>query len=393
MYPIIRSILDTDQYKLSMGCAVLFGSRMGIAYSDCDVTYEFINRGGTQFPERFAEELRKEVDTMASLYLTDDEYTFLSENCPFLRSAYLEYLRGYRFKPHQVIISQNGGELRIQVVGPMYQAILWEVPLMATVSELYYWMTGRVADERTFARMEDKSKNLGNAGVLVGDFGTRRRFSYEVQDKSIPIFKENCPSYTGTSNLHLAMKHGVKPLGTQAHEWYSFHAALFGYRLANYHAMEAWVDEFQGDLGVALPDTFTTDVFLRDFGKKFASLFMAVRHDSGCPITFAEKFIAHYEKLGIDPMSKYILFSDSLNDSKAIELKRWCEGKVKFGLSGIGTFLTNDCGHNPLNMVIKLTEVRYRGQKIKAVKLSDVAGKHTGDREEIEVCKKVLGLS
>lgn len=388
----VQSLLDTDLYKLSMGQAALFGRRCGISYADCNVTYDFINRGQTKFPKGFAEQLKREIYLMSRdccLMRHEEEYL---RSISFFKPAYIDYLRRYRFNQNQVVVHQNeDGELDVKIHGPWHETILWEVPLLATISELYYSMSAKFPDDQTLARMAYKAARLGEAGVPVADFGTRRRFSYKVQKDLVKTFHAHCKSFVGTSNVDLAMKYGVKAIGTHAHEWFSFHAALFGYRLANYHALEAWVDEYQGDLGIALTDTFTTDVFWRDFGPKFAKLFDGCRHDSGDPYKFGERVIEHYKSLGIDPLTKTIVFSDGLNVETACSIRAYFEGKIKTAF-GIGTHLTADCGHTPLNMVIKLVEVEYGGQKIKTVKLSDVPGKETGDREEIEICKKIYGL-
>lgn len=394
---IIQSILDTDLYKLTMQEAVLFGRQFGVSYSDVDAEYTFINRNQTSFPSGFAAALQEEVNSMAALRLTEDEYDWLRSNCPFLKRAYLDFLRGYCFDPSEVIIDQmldhyRRNTLRITIRGPWYKSILWEVPLMSIVSELYFKMGNKEPDDKWKDRCISKARNLGANEVMTADFGSRRRFSFEVHDQMVQIMKNECSSFVGTSNVHLAMKHGLKPIGTMAHEWIMFHAALFGYRLANRLALQAWSDEYRGDLGTALTDTFTTDVFFRDFDKVFANQFKGLRQDSGDPFEFLEKAVARYQELDVDPMSKTIVFSDSLNDDKAIALKKACEGRINAAPAGIGTFLSNDCGHEPLNMVIKLTGVTYQGRSSPCVKLSDVAGKNTGDPEELKICKKVLNI-
>jgi nicotinate phosphoribosyltransferase len=188
------------------------------------------------------------------------------------------------------------------------------------------------------------------------------------------------------------MIHRLKAIGTQAHELYMVIAALFGYRMANKITMEKWIEIFRGDLGIALSDTFTTDVFLQSFDKKFAKLFDGVRQDSGDPIEQAEKIVKHYDSLGIDPTTKTIVFSDSLNLDKVATIHEWCKGKIKDAY-GIGTFLTNDVGVKPLNFVIKLTAVQgCTGEWLPTVKLSDTPGKHTGPKDEVELCKNVLRI-
>ncbi len=409
--PIIRSMLDTDLYKFTMQMSVLFGRQFGISYSDVDAEYTFINRNQTSFPSGFAAALQIQVNSMAALRLTLDEYNWLRSNCPFLKRAYLDFLRGYRFDPSEVTIEQYDGSvpgveltgrlhvlvphnhLKITIRGPWYKSILWEVPLMSMISELYYRIKNKEPDGGWRDRCLNKAHKLGANEVMTADFGSRRRFSFDVHDQMVQIMKDKCSSFVGTSNIHLAMKHGLKPIGTMAHEWTMFHAALFGYRLANRLSLQAWSDEYRGDLGTALSDTFTTDVFFRDFDKVFANQFTGLRQDSGDPFKFLEKAVAHYQKLGIDPMSKTIVFSDSLNDDKAIRIKKACEGRINAAPAGIGTFLSNDCGHEPLNMVIKLTGVTYGGKSYPCVKLSDVPGKETGDPATIKRCKQELGIS
>lgn len=387
--PIIKSILDTDFYKFSMQSSALFGNQFGISYQDCDAEYQFINRANTEFPNDFAPVLQDAVNAMADLQLTKDEYDWLRENCPFLKRAYLDYLKGYRFDPSEVEISYSP-DLQISIKGPWYSAILWEVPLMALISELYF--KSEQPDAEYLSRMYDKASAIKEAKLVVADFGTRRRFSQSIQQQLVHTFHTQAgPTFVGTSNVALAMKHNIKPIGTHAHEYFSFHAALFGYRLANHLSLKAWSDEYKGDLGIALSDTFTTDVFLRDFSSLFAKQFDGVRQDSHCAFEFLEKMINHYKKLGIDPMSKTIIFSDALDIPKAIKIKEACEGRIKCAF-GIGTNLTADCGHNPLNMVIKLTGVNYQGRYHPAIKLSDAPGKETGNSKEIARCKQILDI-
>jgi len=235
---------------------------------------------------------------------------------------------------------------------------------------------------------------LRELGVKVADFSTRRRFSFDVQDDVVAILKEYArEAFVGTSNVYFAMKHGVKPIGTKAHELYSAYAAMFGYRMANALCQEGWMQTYGGDLGIALPDTFTTDVFLRTFDKKWARLYDGLRQDSGDPNAFADKVIAHYESLGIDPMTKTIVFSDSLNVDKVALIEKYCRGRIKTAY-GIGTNFANDVGHKPLNIVCKLVASApdETSPLVPCVKLSDVPGKHTGDPEEIALCKRVLGI-
>lgn len=387
---IINSILDNDLYKFSMMQAIMH------KFPRAQVKYEFINRGKTEFPAGFAERLRKEVKNMESLYLTDSEREWFQEKCYFLDPIFFGYLKGYQYDSSEVGIIQNKKDLQISIEGLWVNIILWEVPIMAIISELFFEMTGQKSFDETFRQKNNnKKKTLFKMnGVHYADFGTRRRFSYQVQDEVVENFadKFNRQNFVGTSNVHLAMKYDTKPIGTHAHEWFMFHAAKYGYKMANHLAMEHWTDVFRGDLGIALSDTLTTEVFFESFDKKFAKLYDGVRHDSGDPLVFADKVIRHYEWLGIDPKTKVIVFSDGLDPEKAVEIKAHCRGKIMCSF-GIGTNFSNDVGVKPLNMVIKMTEAKPEGEDWHhCIKLSDSKGKYTGDKKEIEVAKYTLNI-
>ena len=387
---IIKSILDTDLYKLTMQQAVVK------IFPRAKVRYSFFNRGKTAFPEGFAEALRQEVKEMEKLAMTKDEKDFLVKNCHFLDPTYLDFLYGYRYDASEVGIIQQGGELQVSIEGYWHRTILWEVPLMAAISELYFRMTGAVP-WRENKRIENTNKKIllfRLNGIHYGDMGTRRRFSYANQLEVIEQMKGGLrnENFTGTSNVHLAHILGVTPLGTQAHEWFMFHAVKYGYKMANSLAMEHWTDVYRGDLGIALSDTFTTEVFFKSFETKFAKLYDGIRQDSGDPIEFVDKTINHYDKLGINPKTKVIVFSDSLNPDKAVEIKDYCRGKIMCSF-GIGTNFTNDVGVTPLNMVIKITEAKPEGDDWSdTIKLSDSEGKHLGNNEEIKTAKYVLKI-
>jgi len=390
MEQIINSILDNDLYKLTMQMAVVN------KFPFAKVKYAFINRGGTEFPEGFGEELRKQIKLMEKLKLTKAEKKWLAENNKFLSPTFLDFLVGYRYNSTEVGIIQKKGEIEITIEGYWYRTILWEVPIMSIISELYFKMAGEMpweANKRIRNNNEKKKLFLMN-GLHYADFGTRRRFSYEVQNEVVEMFSDKFnKNFVGTSNIHLAMKHNTKAIGTHAHEWFMFHAAKYGYKMANHLAMENWTDIFRGDLGIALSDTLTTEVFFKSFDKKFAKLYDGVRQDSGDPIEFADKVIAHYEKLGIDPKTKVVVFSDSLNPEKAVEIKDYCRGRIMCSF-GIGTNFSNDVGVKPLNMVIKMIEAKPEGEEWhNCIKLSDSKGKHTGDEKEIEIAKYVLNIN
>ncbi|MGV4415142.1 nicotinate phosphoribosyltransferase [Chryseobacterium sp. T1] len=385
----LHSILDNDFYKITMQNAVvkLFTNEV--------VKYEFINRGQHLFPTGFAEELRKAVNAMASLKLSKDEKAYLKKTCPYLSLPYLDFLEGYHFDPSEVKIEQQENNLKVSVEGLWYRTILWEVPLLSLISELHYEMNHleRQSNEEVINKTVEKAKHLTELNASFAEFGTRRRHSYRVHRLVMEaLLKDKNSTFIGTSNVHFAMMFNVKPIGTHAHEWFMFHAAEFGFKMANSLALEHWIDVYRGDLGVALSDTYTTDIFFQQFDKKFSKLFDGVRHDSGDPIEFAEKTIKHYKSLGINPMFKYIIFSDGLNLEKVEEITNACSGKI--GISfGIGTNLTNDVGLKPMNIVMKLIAVKgINNEWIPTVKLSDEKGKYTGDPKMIELAKEFLRI-
>ena len=386
---MIVSMLDNDLYKFTMQNAVVK------LFPRSKVRYLFINRGKTEFPDGFAEELRKKVYELSKLNLKEEEKQFLKDKCYYLDPTYLDFLCGYRFDPSEVGIVQTGSNLQVSVEGYWYRTILWEVPLMALISELYFKMTKqKSADELTVVdEARKKAVFFNNLDVKIADFGTRRRYSSDVHELVVKAFKnygKRC--FTGTSNVYFAYKYDLTPIGTHAHEWFMFHAAKYGFKIANELALENWVRVYRGDLGIALSDTFTSDVFYEAFDTKFAKLFDGVRQDSGDPIVFADKTIAHYKKLRIDPTSKSIIFSDGLNPAAVEKIADYMRGKAKISF-GIGTNLTNDVGVKPLNIVIKLVEAKPENHDWEhTVKLSDTMGKYTGDLGQIELCKRILNI-
>lgn len=392
-----EGITDTDLYKFTQQCGYL------LKYPGVIGEYGLIVRDDREFPEGFEKRLKEIVDSFRGIHLTKEEKDFLREKCYYLPPAYLDFLEGFRYDPSEVYIKQTGLRLGVHPRGYLYRTVLWEVPLMATISELYYEMTGQTpypdAPEGTdvweMATQTNKAKAeaLADIDAFYSEFGTRRRYSSANHDRVIGDLKTFGRGHMlGSSNVYYARKHGLIPMGTVAHEWYMLHAALFGYIMANRMASEAWVDVFQGDLGIALPDTFTTEVFLRTFNTKYAKLFDGLRQDSGIPIAFLEKAITHYTSLRINPATKICFFSDNLNSIKKIrDIKDTCAGRM-IDRYGIGTWFTNDLGLRHMNMVIKLLRVKSNGEWINTVKLSDDPLKNTGDPETVDLCKKTLNL-
>lgn len=382
---IIRDFTDNDLYKFTTMNAIQK------KFPTAEVLYKFVNRGKTEFPKGFADALREQVDSMQYLSLNEEAEAFIRKKCYFFDPVFIDLLKGFRFNPSEVKISQTGGVLEVEIEGLWYRTVLWEVPVMAIISELYFQMTGQKPDNfepRTIA----KARAFAEMGAEISEFGTRRRFSFDVQDRIIDLLKVHMGKYlNGTSNVYLAMKHNLTPIGTHPHEWFMYHAAHYGYRVANALSLENWVDVYQGSLGIALTDTFTTDNFYRSFNPKFSKLFDGVRWDSGDPIEFTDKTLRHYLENRIDPRIKTIVYSDALDLEKVREIKNYVNGRIH-DVYGIGTYLSNDVGVKPLNMVIKLFAAKPAGYHafVPTVKLSDVEGKHTGTPEEIDICLKTI---
>ncbi len=389
---IIQSVLDTDLYKFTTSYA--YSKLYPRAYGQ----FRFIDRGKTTYPQGFAEELKKEIQEMSKLALTKDEASFLYRELPYLPPTYIDFVRGFRFDPEEVKVEQDAeGHLSIIAEGLLYRVTLWETPILALVSELYYKMLGAQPDmEYTERTIISKARKLAEHGITFSMFGMRRRFSTAIEDRVTELLKEHAAGYLfGTSNVYYAYKHGLRVSGTHPHEWIQFHGAMFGYKMANYMAMEDWINVYDGDLGTVLTDTYTTDVFMRNFSKKHAMLFTSLRHDSGDPLQFTEKVIARYRELRVDPTIKYIIFSDGLDPERAIEIANYCKGRIGASF-GIGTNFSNDVGNGvrPMNIVMKLWKCKMTEKERwhPCVKLSDVDGKHTGEPEEIELAQRTLGL-
>jgi nicotinate phosphoribosyltransferase len=387
---IIKSLLDNDLYKFTQQQAVFE------LFQREHVTYDFINRGKTSFPEGFDLRLRQELKKMESLSLQESEAKFLIKKCGrYLKHTYIDLLKSYRYDSSEIEITQNEGELTLTITGYWSKTILWEVPLLAVISELYFQMVGKPihSREERLRNNVEKGAKFSRNGVKVADFGTRRRYSYanhlEVMQDLLSVGDIGTQFIVGTSNVHIAMVTDINPIGTHAHEWISGIAALKGYSYANKNMMDDWIKVYKGELGIALTDTFGVDAFLRDFDTFYANLFDGVRHDSGNPFLFTEKMVGHYKHLGIDPISKTIIFSDGLNADLAIELKKHCKNLGVKCSFGIGTHLTNDLGIKALNIVIKMVSINNRH----VIKLSDVKEKHTGDLETIELVKRMVGYT
>jgi len=396
-----QSVLDNDLYKFTMQQAVLD------LYPHTQVEYRFTNRrpDGT-FNEAFYDALRNCVQDMKHLSAATEAFssnsylTTLACMCPFLKPHYLHYLKNYRFNPDEVGINVVDGELEIKITGLWHKTILWEVPLMSLISELYFRhcdLDWTYDGQRELAK--EKGRRLIEGGCYFADFGTRRRRSWTTQKDFVTRMTSLSATprgaFTGTSNVQLAIENDIMPIGTMAHEWIMASSALEGMRHANRHALLAWQKVYNGNLGIALTDTYGSNAFFNDFDLSLAQQFNGVRHDSGDPFEFIDKVCDRYRELKISPESKGIVFSDGLDVDKAIELRSCCYyanaergtervvPKIKPSF-GIGTHFTNDFENSPaLNMVIKLWSV----DGIPVVKLGDDPGKSQGREDAVRVAK------
>ena len=390
---IIKSILDTDLYKFSTSFAYMQN------FPDAEGTFEFCDRGKEKYTNDFVEKVRLEVTNLNALRMTKEEFDFVTKTIKYIPLHYWEWLRGFQFNPGKVSIElDNENHLHISVTDKLYKVTLYETVILAIVSELRSnaWYEAEVflgnypnIEKRVIDRLISKVELSNSLGIPFSEFGMRRRFSFDVQDFVIKYLKQEAKYCTGTSNVYFAMKYDMKPIGTHPHEWFMFHGAMFGYKMANYMALENWVETYDGDLGIALTDTYTSDVFFKNFSKKHAKLFDGVRQDSGDELEFTDKAISRYKEHGIDPTTKTIIFSNALTFEKAAGIYKYCNGKIRAAF-GIGTNLTNDIeGSVPGNLVMKLTKCRMNSKQSWSfcIKLSDDLGKHMGPEVEVKNCK------
>lgn len=386
---IITNILDTDLYKFTTSYAYikLFPYAQG--------TFSFNDREGTVCSDEFLQAVRHELDKLGEVRLTSEEKEFMTRYCRFIPPVYWEWLSSFRFELGKIKVWLDGDRhLQMEVTDYMYKVTLYEVPLLAIVSEMKNKFEHHEADMEEVLRRLAPKIELSNANKLpFSEFGTRRRFSKQVHEAVVRQLKKEAKYCTGTSNCYLAMKYAMRPMGTHPHEWFMFHGAQFGYKHANYMALENWVNVYDGDLGTALSDTYTSESFLSNFSRKQAKLFDGVRCDSGDEFTFVDQLIGRYRELGIDPTTKTIIFSNALDFPKALELFQYCEGRIRCSF-GIGTNLTNDTGYRPANIVMKLTRCRMNTnqQWRECIKLSDDLGKHLGSSHEVQACLHELRL-
>lgn len=387
---IIQNILDTDLYKFTTSYAYIK------LFPYAEGTFTFQDRDQTVYSEDFLKAVKKEIEKLREVKLTSEEQEFMTHHCRFLPPVYWEWLASFRFNPEKICMElDTEGHLHLEVTDLLYKVTLYEVPLLAIISEVKNKFEHKSVDLEVVKEKLAPKITLSNDNALpFSEFGTRRRFSKEVHETVIKELKKQAHYCTGTSNCYLAMKYNMRPMGTHPHEWFMFHGAQFGYKHANYMALENWVNVYDGDLGTALSDTYTSESFLSNFSRKQAKLFDGVRCDSGDEFQFVDQLIKRYQELGIDPTTKTIIFSNALDFPKALELFRYCKGRIRCSF-GIGTNLTNDTGYAPANIVMKLSRCRMNAnqQWRECIKLSDDLGKHMGSITEVEACMHELRIS
>ncbi len=375
MQAVITSLLETDLYKFTMWQAMLH------RHPETQAEYTFVCRNEPAFPlAELAQEVSRELDHLCSLSFTPDELAYL-RGLRYMKSDFVDFLRIFRFQRDFIEVKANGAKLEIVARGPQVHVMGFEIYVLAIVNELYFRRFDvDVARTEGRRRLQEKIGLLRAFGEEPArahpfeffDFGVRRRFRGDWQREVVSTLKESVPEYfKGTSNVLLAKELGLVAIGTMAHEYLQTYQAL-GVRLRDFQkaALEDWVQEYRGDLGVALTDVVGMDAFLADFDLYFAKLFDGLRHDSGDPVEWGEKALAHYAKLRIDARAKRLVFSDGLDVPTALSIYRHFADRVQLGF-GIGTNLSNDVGIKPLNIVMKLTEAN--GQSV--AKLSDTPGK------------------
>ena len=385
MERIINSLLETDAYKFSMGQAIYH------QFSDYKTTWSFKCRNkDVKFTSEMIEEIKAQIKMYCDLRFNEDELEYL-ENIKWIKGSYVDFLRLWkpRFDDFTFGTDAECG-LTIETKGTWLNTSMYEIPTLAIVNEVYFRMAYnydeliKSFEEKLDAKIEGLVKGDFELGAF-SEFGLRRRLSGEAQAmacKKLAANKYPSSTFVGTSNVYLAKKYHLTPVGTMAHEWIMCvgqgnHRHNPAY--SNWYALDAWVKEYGVLNGTALTDAITTDCFLKDFQLTYATLFSGVRHDSGDPIEWGEKMIAHYNSLGIDPATKTLLFSDSLNFEKATAIHKHFLGRAKVAF-GIGTFLSNDTCVSPLNIVMKTTACN--GMDV--AKISDVEGKGMCKNPEYE---------
>ena len=371
--PMVKSLIDTDLYKYTMQQCIFH------QHTDLSGVYCFKCRNkGVKFTPEMFEEINAQIDHLCTLRFTKDELDYL-RSIRFIKNDFVEFLRLWHpIRDYIETKLHEDGTLEINASGPLFSCMQFEIYLLEIVNETYFRMNYNydALEDSAIIRLNQKIKdfNDGKYTFKFAEFGCRRRLSADWEDTVVRRFATELKNknMVGTSNVYLAKKYGLTPIGTYAHEFVQMFQGVDEIPLAytNHYALESWYKEYKGDLGTALTDTLGTDLFLLDFDRANANNYTGVRHDSGDPYEWGEKIIAHYEKYGIDPKTKTLLFSDSLNFDKAQALYDYFKDRTKVSF-GIGTFVSNDTAVDALNIVIKLQYVNGRP----VAKISDAPGK------------------
>ncbi|WP_096667872.1 MULTISPECIES: nicotinate phosphoribosyltransferase [unclassified Polaromonas] len=382
---IITSLLDTDLYKFTMMQVVLH------QFPGAQVEYRFKCRNagapGVSDLAPYVSEIREEIRALCSLHFQDAELAYL-RGMRFIKSDFVDFLGLFHLNEKYVSVKAlPSGEIEVVIEGPWLHTILFEIPVLAIINEVYFRNTQKLADVMEGRKRLDAKIGLlkaeGLSTLKIADYGTRRRFGQAWHEEVLRTLiarlgAGSAGQFAGTSNVLFAMKLGLTPLGTMAHEYLQACQAL-GPRLrdSQVFGFESWAKEYRGDLGIALSDVYGMSAFLRDFDLYFCKLFDGARHDSGDPFAWGERLIEHYRKNRVDPRTKTLIFSDALTVPRTIELYQQFRDRCQLAF-GIGTNLTNDLGYEPLQIVIKM--VRCNGQPV--AKLSDTPSKNMCDDEK-----------
>ncbi len=406
MKQIIQHLTDNDAYTFSCQYYVLQ------KYPRAEVEYTFFDRNNTCYPHGFGELVEEQIGAMPHVIVSEEEIQFMKKRMYYLPEWYFTFLRGYRFNPHEVSVSQDEeGHLSINIRGKWYSAIMWEMPILSIVSELMHIHRGdikRYNPTRERERAILKTRQILSSGLVLGDMGTRRRLSYDHQDLVIRTMKEVSNEggytdevgnyhpwtgkFTGTSNVYLAMKYDLKAIGTMSHQLIEFEENVSGVFECNFNVMKKFSDVYDGDNGIYLYDCFGDRVFFSNLSKRMAMMFSGLRVDSGDEHEQTEKIIDKYKSLGIDPATKQVVFSNGLDIEKAIAIHKYVNGRVQDSY-GVGTFLTCDVENcEPMNIVIKLTRCRITEKREwhDCVKLSCDKGKTLGNSDKCAYLSRLL---
>lgn len=386
---MVKSILEQDLYCFSV--SYFFSKK----FPDSIGELVFFDRNNTVYTTEFVEEFKRRLCSISSLKLTSQEFNWVKTNIKYIPEFYWEWLSQWRLDPEKVNISlDTDGRLHISVIDKIYRMALYEIPILATLSEMIH-KDDHIIMSDVLSRLEKKIELSNREQLWFCEFGLRRRFSFNVQDEVVKLIKEKSIYCTGTSNVYLAMKYNMIPQGTMNHQLCSFMNSMYGYRQGSYVMMENWEDVYDSQLGCVLTDTTTSKAFFEQLSRKHAFLFPSFRQDSGDEYKFVNLMINRLKELGVDPKDKTVVFSNALDMEKFKDISDYCSGRIKKAIAGIGTNLTCDIpGVKPANIVMKLTRCKMNENKpwVPCVKISDDLGKHMGDPKEIQLCKDILGI-